>query len=135
LGCGILIYSLGDGPMNARPSIIHIEDDPDHPVNRGTLCPKGSALLDVVHAPTRLNYPMYREPGTSAFKRVSWDFALDRSARLMKQDRDAKFSSRGTRQARQSVLSQSCAFFPAAHTMVGAGVGGPDNGRFQRQSF
>src|SRR5712672_3163291 len=78
VGCGILIYSLGDRAMNARPSIIHIEGDPDHPVNRGTLCPKGSALLDVVHAPTRLSYPMHREPGASAFKRVSWDFALDR---------------------------------------------------------
>ena len=47
VGCGILIYSLGDRAKNAESSIIHIEGDPDHPVNRGTLCPKGSALLDV----------------------------------------------------------------------------------------
>ena len=50
VGCGLLIYSQGDGSMNARESIIHIEGDPDHPVNRGTLCPKGAGLLDFVHS-------------------------------------------------------------------------------------
>ncbi|HBC52478.1 twin-arginine translocation signal domain-containing protein, partial [Stenotrophomonas pavanii] len=39
VACGILMYSLGDGAKNAEPSIFHIEGDPDHPVNRGTLCP------------------------------------------------------------------------------------------------
>lgn len=91
VACGILIYSMGDRAKNARSNIIHIEGDPDHPVNRGTLCPKGSALLDVVHAPTRLQVPRYRAPGASEFKEVSWDFALDRIARLMKDDRDKNF--------------------------------------------
>src|SRR6516165_4300694 len=91
VACGILIYSLGDRAKNARSNIIHIEGDPDHPVNRGTLCPKGSALLDIVHAPTRLTAPRYREPGGTEFKEVSWDFALDRIARLMKDDRDKNF--------------------------------------------
>jgi formate dehydrogenase major subunit len=91
VACGILIYSLGDRAKNARSHIMHIEGDPDHPVNRGTLCPKGSALLDVVHAPTRLQVPKYRAPGSSEFKPVSWDFALNRIATLMKQDRDANF--------------------------------------------
>jgi len=91
VACGILIYSMGDRAKNARSNIIHIEGDPDHPVNRGTLCPKGSALLDVVHAPTRLTAPRYRAPGSSEFKQVSWEFALDRIAKLMKADRDANF--------------------------------------------
>jgi formate dehydrogenase major subunit len=91
VACGILIYTLGDDAKNARPSVIHIEGDPDHPVNRGTLCPKGAGLLDVVHAPTRLQYPMYRAPGSAEFKRVPWEFALDRIAALMKQDRDQHF--------------------------------------------
>jgi formate dehydrogenase major subunit len=91
VACGILIYSMGDRAKNARSNIIHIEGDPDHPVNRGTLCPKGSALLDIVHAPTRLRTPRYRAPGTNEFKDVSWDFALDRIARLMKDDRDKNF--------------------------------------------
>ena len=96
VACGVLIYSLGDRAKNAKSSIIHIEGDPDHPVNRGTLCPKGSALLDIVHAPTRLKYPQYRAPGSNAFKQVSWDFALDRIATLMKQDRDANFIAKNT---------------------------------------
>src|ERR1700729_1303232 len=94
VACGILIYSLGDRAKNARSDIIHIEGDPDHPVNRGTLCPKGSALLDIVHAPTRLKAPRYRAPGSGEFKQVSWDFALDRIARLMKDDRDKNFIAR-----------------------------------------
>ena len=91
VACGILIYSLGDRAKNAVSDIIHIEGDPDHPVNRGTLCPKGSALLDIVHAPTRLKVPKYRAPGANEFKEVSWDFALDRIATLMKEDRDKNF--------------------------------------------
>ena len=91
VACGILVYSAGDRAKNAKSNIIHIEGDPDHPVNRGTLCPKGSALLDIVHAPTRLKEPKYRAAGSNEFKPVSWDFALDRIARLMKQDRDANF--------------------------------------------
>lgn len=91
VACGIIMYSRGDGAKNTRREIIHIEGDPDHPTNRGTLCPKGAALLDFVQAPTRTKFPMYRAPGTNEFKRVSWDFALDRIARLMKDDRDKNF--------------------------------------------
>ncbi len=60
----------------------------DHPTNRGTLCPKGAALLDMVRAKTRTVYPQIRKPGSTTFERVSWDVALDRIARLMKDDRD-----------------------------------------------
>ncbi len=88
VGCGVILYSLGDRAKNATSEIIHIEGDPDHPVNRGTLCPKGAALLDFVHSPNRLKFPEYRGPGETRFKRVSWDWALDRLARLMKDDRD-----------------------------------------------
>jgi formate dehydrogenase major subunit len=91
VACGILIYTLGDRAKNAVSDVIHIEGDPDHPVNRGTLCPKGSALLDIVHSPGRLKVPKYRAPGANEFKEVSWDFALDRIAKLMKEDRDENF--------------------------------------------
>jgi formate dehydrogenase major subunit len=91
VGCGILMYSLGDGAKNAKPSVIHVEGDPDHPVNRGTLCPKGASLLDIVNSPSRLLYPEYRAPGSDEWKRMSWPEALDRIARLMKADRDANF--------------------------------------------
>jgi formate dehydrogenase major subunit len=91
VGCGILMYGLGDGAKNAAASIIHIEGDPDHPVNRGTLCPKGASLVDFIHSPNRLLEPQYRAPGASEWTAISWDKALDRIATLMKQDRDANF--------------------------------------------
>jgi formate dehydrogenase major subunit len=91
VGCGIIMHGLGDKAKNARTEIIHIEGDPDHPVNRGTLCPKGAGLLDFVHSPNRLKFPEYRAPGEREWKRVSWDWTLDRIARLMKDDRDQNF--------------------------------------------
>lgn len=93
VGCGIIMYSLGDKAKNVASSIIHIEGDPDHPVNRGTLCPKGAGLLDFVHSSNRLKYPEIREPGAKEWKRVSWDEALSRVAKLMKADRDANFQA------------------------------------------
>ena len=91
VGCGIIMYSLGDNAKNAHSEIIHIEGDPDHPVNRGTLCPKGAGLLDYIHSPNRLRHPEYRAPGSNEWKRISWDEAFDRVAKLMKADRDANF--------------------------------------------
>ena len=91
VGCGLLMYSLGDRARNALGDIIHIEGDPDHPVSRGSLCPKGAGLLDFVHSPDRLTYPEVREPGTSEWKRISWDEAMTRIAGLLKADRDANF--------------------------------------------
>jgi len=91
VACGLLMYSRGDLSMNVKQTIIHIEGDPDHPVNRGTLCPKGAALLDFIHSPNRLKYPQVREPGSNEWKRITWDEAIDRVAKFMKADRDANF--------------------------------------------
>jgi len=94
VSCGMLIYKLGDGVKNAKPSVIHVEGDPDHPVNRGTLCPKGAGLLDFINSPNRLLYPEYRAPGSNEWKRMSWDEALTRIAKLLKDDRDANFQAK-----------------------------------------
>jgi formate dehydrogenase major subunit len=91
VGCGILMYSIGDKAKNARPAIVHIEGDPDHPVNRGTLCPKGAGLLDFIHSDSRLKYPEVREAGASQWRRISWDEAFTRVARHLKEDRDRNF--------------------------------------------
>lgn len=91
VACGLLMYGLGDGAKNAKASIVHIEGDPDHPVSRGTLCPKGAGLIDFIHSPTRIKHPEYRRPGSDKWERISWEDALDRIARLMKDDRDANF--------------------------------------------
>ena len=94
VGCGVILYSLGDRSKNAKSEVIHVEGDPDHPVNRGTLCPKGAALLDFVHSPNRLKHPEYRGPGETQFKKVTWEWAVERIARLMKEDRDKNFTAK-----------------------------------------
>jgi formate dehydrogenase major subunit len=88
VGCGVILYTLGDKAKNARSEVVHVEGDPDHPVNRGTLCPKGASLLDFVQSPNRLRFPEYRAPGSDKWERVTWGWAFDRIARLMKDDRD-----------------------------------------------
>ena len=94
VGCGLLMYSMGDGAKNARASIFHIEGDPDHPVSRGALCPKGAGLIDYINSDTRLKYPEYRAPGSDKWQRISWNEAYERIAKLMKADRDANFQEK-----------------------------------------
>jgi formate dehydrogenase major subunit len=89
VSCGIVIYTLGDKAKNVKSSIIHIEGDPDNPVNRGTLCPKGAGVMDMIQSPDRVKYPQVRAPGSNEWKRISWDEALTRVAAHMKADRDA----------------------------------------------
>jgi formate dehydrogenase major subunit len=92
VACGVLIYSMAEGTgKDAKQRVVHIEGDSDHPVNRGTLCPRGAASLGYVHSPNRLKYPVHRKAGSDKFERVSWDFAMDRIVKLMKEDRDKNF--------------------------------------------
>ena len=91
VACGIIIFTKGNLSKGEDADIVHIEGDADHPTNRGTLCPKGAALLDIVKSATRLKHPMLRRAGSDTFERISWDVALDKIARAMKDDRDANF--------------------------------------------
>jgi formate dehydrogenase major subunit len=91
VSCGVLMYTMGSGAKNAHSSIVHIEGDPDNPVNRGTLCPKGAGLLDMIKSPDRTKQPEYRAPGSDQWQAISWDEAFTKIARLMKDDRDANF--------------------------------------------
>ena len=77
--------------MNSKGKLIHIEGDPDHPVSRGALCPKGAGALDYVNSDRRVRYPEVREAGSKEWKRISWHEAVERIARHIKDDRDANF--------------------------------------------
>jgi formate dehydrogenase major subunit len=90
VSCGVIMYSKKDD-ASGKNKIIHIEGDPDHPVNKGSLCPKGAGLLDMVHSPNRLLHPEIREAGSREWKRISWEEALNKVARHLKDDRDANF--------------------------------------------
>lgn len=88
VACGIIIYSKGSLAKGEKADITHIEGDTDHPTNRGTLCPKGAALISYVKSEQRLKYPMIRRAGSDKFERISWNEALDKIAKAMKADRD-----------------------------------------------
>ena len=94
VSCGMLIYKLGDGAKNAKNHVIHVEGDPDNPVSRGSLCPKGAGGMDMINSPGRVKYPSVREAGSKEWKRISWDEALTRVAKHMKADRDANFQTK-----------------------------------------
>jgi formate dehydrogenase major subunit len=94
VSCGVLIYSTGDKSKNSQAEIIHIEGDPDNPVNRGTLCPKGAGLRDMIQSQSRLKWPEVREPGSNEWKKISWNEAIERVSKHMKADRDANFMAK-----------------------------------------
>src|SRR4029077_14012108 len=89
VGCGVIIYTLGDKAKNVTPQVIHVEGDPDHPTNRGTLCPKGSSLEQDMLTPRRLTKPQVRRPGATQWEDISWDSALNEIARWTKRTRAA----------------------------------------------
>jgi formate dehydrogenase major subunit len=94
VSCGIIIHTLGDKAKNAIPQVVHVEGDPDHPINRGTLCPKGASLEQDILNDRRLLKPEVRRPGSDHWEDISWDRALDEIARLVKTTRDATFVER-----------------------------------------
>jgi len=91
VSCGVIIYTLGDKAKNVTPQVIHVEGDPDHPINRGTLCPKGASLEQDILNDRRLLKPQVRRPGATDWQDISWDQALDEIARWTKKTRDATF--------------------------------------------
>src|SRR6187200_2732411 len=97
VSCGIIIHTLGDKAKNATPHVVHVEGDPDHPINRGTLCPKGSSLEQDIVNSRRLLRPEVRRPGSDRWEAISWDQALDEISRKVKATRDATFVARDSR--------------------------------------
>src|SRR5258706_4206064 len=91
VSCGVIIHTLGDKAKNATASIVHVEGDPDHPINRGTLCPKGITLKeDIVHK-QRITTPKVRRAGSDKWEDISWDDAIAGIAKHIKTTRDKTF--------------------------------------------
>ncbi len=84
VGCGMIVHTLGG-------NIINVEGDPDHPINEGSLCPKGSSVYQLRDNKARVTKPMYRAAGASEWQEVTWDWALDEIAKKTKTARDASF--------------------------------------------
>lgn len=91
VGCGIICH-VRDGV------IVNMEGDPDHPVNEGTLCSKGSSYYNVSYVydargrpsvnPQRVTRVKHRKPGARDWGELEWDEALDRIAARIKETRD-----------------------------------------------
>lgn len=90
VGCSMIAYRAGDDADNVKPTLVHIEGDPDSPVNGGTLCPKGASSVQLAVNQNRDLYPKVRRPGSDKWERISWGEALDKLARHMKDSRDKK---------------------------------------------
>lgn len=97
-GCGTLV-SVRDGVL------INVEGDPDHPINRGGLCSKGSSQFAVnsvidpetdkaIINPNRLQKPKVRRPGKSKWEDISWEQAIDEIATKIKKTRDAAYEEK-----------------------------------------
>jgi formate dehydrogenase major subunit len=91
VSCGVIIHTLGGRARNAVAQVVHVEGDPDHPINGGTLCPKGASLQQDIVNPRRLLKPQVRRPGSDRWEDIGWGQAIDEVARWVKQTRDATF--------------------------------------------
>lgn len=86
VGCGILVYANEEGN-----DVVYTEGDPDHPINEGTLCSKGTTVRQVYTSDNRITKPMYRAPGSSKWEEIDWETALDKVAKNIKESRDKGF--------------------------------------------
>jgi len=91
VSCGVIIHTLGDKAKNVTPQVVHIEGDPDHPINRGTLCPKGASLYQEVLNDRRLLKPQKRKAGGHDWEDISWEDAINEIAHHIKKTRDETF--------------------------------------------
>src|SRR5437763_15551705 len=71
VSCGVIIYTIGDRAKNVTPQVVHVEGDPDHPINRGTLCPKGASLEQDILNDRRIVKPQVRRPGGTNWEDLS----------------------------------------------------------------
>ena len=93
VGCGAIVHTSkkGDG------RVINIEGDPDHVINRGSLCSKGAALAQLSENTDRITDPMYRAPYSNKWQKVSWDWALTEIAKRVKTTREASFEAKNAK--------------------------------------
>jgi len=90
VGCSLIAYTV-KSPEGGAQGLLHIEGDPDSPVNEGRLCPKGASAMQLATSARRVEQPLYRAPGAKEWQKVKWDFVLDKIAKNIKDSRDATF--------------------------------------------
>ncbi len=103
VGCGVLVLSqeTADDEAGRGRVVVHVEGDPDHPINEGSLCSKGASLYQLANNEHRLTKVLYRPPGGARFEERDWPWAARQIARRIKDTRDETFTARN--QAGQTV--------------------------------
>ncbi len=86
VGCGILVHV-----NEEKNDVLYTEGDPDHPINRGSLCSKGTSIRQLYTSDRRLQKPLYRAPGSDRWEEKEWDWTLDKIAENIKKTRDESF--------------------------------------------
>jgi formate dehydrogenase major subunit len=81
VGCAQRIYVRDE-------KVTHIEGDPDSPISRGRLCPRGSSSLSLVNSPTRAPKALYRAPHATEFEEIDLEQAVDMIADRVIETRD-----------------------------------------------
>src|SRR5438105_3899014 len=82
VGCGQKVYVKDE-------KVVQIEGDPDSPISRGRLCPKGSASEKLVNSPMRETEVKYRRPGGTEWEHITLEQATDMIADRLIQVREA----------------------------------------------
>jgi formate dehydrogenase major subunit len=108
VGCGVLVHAR-DG------RVVNIEGNPDSPINRGTLCPKGAASFQLTVNPNRPTRCLYRRPGARDWEPIELQRAMDMVAERVRRTRDATFRRTATVDGREVTVN---------HTLGLASLGG-----------
>src|SRR5260370_10656506 len=91
VGCGQLI-SVRRDEINNKDEIVNIEGNPDSPISRGTLCPKGAATYQLVKNDNRITKVWYRAKGATEWEKdKTLEWAMEQIAERVKHTRDANF--------------------------------------------
>ena len=85
-GCG-MVGHVQDGKL------VSLEGDPGHAINQGSLCTKGAAMTATHESERRLKTPLYRAPGSDRWQEITWDQALEKVAKKIKEVRDATWQA------------------------------------------
>ena len=87
VGCGQIVSA-----SKHTGKVVNIEGDPDHPINEGSLCSKGSALYQVANNDRRLTHVLYRAPGSNHWTKRTWNWAINRISQKIKETRDKELA-------------------------------------------
>ncbi len=89
VGCGLVVNT----DLKTKRAV-NVEGDPDHPINRGALCAKGAATIQMTENPKRTTTCLHREPYSDHWVEKDWDWCKKRIARLIKDSRDNSFEAK-----------------------------------------